>query len=378
MNLKYRKRLLLLLSFFIFTTDSVKAFASPSFAYSEEEWERLRNNTMEYDELTGLVHEYNGTVLNNQLDLTKKRDDPTADDVAQVYRDAADDLRGTITGDSDLADAIAEAQARQLELNADNNVFDLEVYRLTYDQTERNLVMMAQADMIDHQQALVRLEIQKQNRELQKELLCVKESQEQIGVAASIDVLSAKKDLQNTEAGITETEASVQRLRQTLCVMLGWDYDASPDIKEIPETDKSRIDNMNPDLDVEKAVANNYSLKINQRKFINAESEITKQTLQNTMIDNKKKIGASLQSQYQTVLQSEIAYEEAKINFELENRNMEIAEQKKQLGSISSLEYLQQQTNYLSKKAEVTITDLDLFQAMERYDWFVNGMAPVE
>lgn len=378
MNFKHRQRLFLLLSVFLLMNNSIEVFASPSFAYSEEEWERLRDNNMEYGELAGLIREYNATVLNNQLDLSKKRDDPTADDVAQVYRDAADDLRGSITGDSDLADAIAEAQARQLELSADNNVFDLEVYRLTYEQTEKNLVMMAQADMIAYQQALVRLEIQKQNRELQKEFLRVKESQEQVGSTTYIDVLSAKKDLQNMDAGIAETEASIQRLKQTLCVMLGWNYDASPDVQEVPGTDRSRIENMNPELDADQAVANNYSLKINQRKFENAESEITKQTLQNTMIDNKKKIGATLRTQYQSVLQAEIAYDEAKNNFDLENRNMEIAEQKKHLGSISNLGYLQQQTNYLSKKAELKIADLNLFQAMETYDWSVNGMASVK
>ena len=40
--------------------------ASPSFARTEEEWAKLRDNVIEYDELEGLIHEYNATVQNNQ------------------------------------------------------------------------------------------------------------------------------------------------------------------------------------------------------------------------------------------------------------------------------------------------------------------------
>ena len=43
------------------------AFASsPEFARTEEEWNRLRDNKMEYGEIEGLVQEYNVTVQNNQ------------------------------------------------------------------------------------------------------------------------------------------------------------------------------------------------------------------------------------------------------------------------------------------------------------------------
>ena len=40
--------------------------ASPEFARSAEEWERLRDNVLEYEELEDLIHEYNVTTQNNQ------------------------------------------------------------------------------------------------------------------------------------------------------------------------------------------------------------------------------------------------------------------------------------------------------------------------
>ncbi len=58
-----------------------QAFAqrSPEFAYSAEKWATLRDNKLEFDEISDLVHEYNPTVVQNEISykdyLTKNRDD---------------------------------------------------------------------------------------------------------------------------------------------------------------------------------------------------------------------------------------------------------------------------------------------------------------
>ena len=80
---------------------------SPEFARTPEEWARLKDNMMEYEELAGLIREYNVTVQKNQLDINdKKKDDRvTSDQNAQYYRDAASDYRNSITGDDPYSDA---------------------------------------------------------------------------------------------------------------------------------------------------------------------------------------------------------------------------------------------------------------------------------
>ena len=50
-------------------TAPVSALASPEFARSAEEWARLRDNKLEWDEIDGLVNEYNSVVINNNIDL---------------------------------------------------------------------------------------------------------------------------------------------------------------------------------------------------------------------------------------------------------------------------------------------------------------------
>lgn len=352
--------------------------ASPEFARTAQEWAGLRDNVMEYEELAGLIHEYNTTVQNNNLDFNKQREDPSKDDIAQAYRDQADDLRSSMSGESAAADATAEAQAARLEQQADENVFDIQVYRYNYDQTEANLVVVAQSNLISYHQKLLKLEAEEKNRETLEAVYQAAVAKKSVGMATQMDVLSAQEELQNADASILETKADIRKLKQTLCVMLGWQYNADPEIRDIPSADMARIDQMNPSEDVSKAIDNNFTLKGNKRKLENASSEFNKTTLQNTIKDNEQKIGASLEANYQAVLQAKISYDQAVAEYNLETQNMANAEAKFQVGSISRLEYLQQQNAHLSKKVAVRTADMNLFQAMETYDWSINGLASTQ
>ncbi|WP_349673576.1 TolC family protein [Lacrimispora sp.] len=355
-----------------------EVYASPAFSRSDAEWEKLRDDVMEYEEIEDLIHEYNATVLNNQVEYSKQRDDPTADDVARSYRDDAADLRSTITGDNDLADAMAEAQARSLEKKADDNVFDLEVMRYSDIQTEKNLAIMAQSNMISYYKSILNLEVLKQNQKLLTEMLRVTEVQRGIGSSTNVEVLNAKNNLQKTEADIIQTEASIDKLKKSLCVMLGWGYQASPDMRPIPAADSARVSGFHPELDYSKAVDNNYELKMNQRKLENAVSEVVKDSYRIKIRDNKDKIGADLDKKYRDVLQAQVAYNEAQSALEESARKMEIASQKMQLGTMGKLEYLQQQTDYLTKQNALKTADMDWFWTTELYNWGVNGMASVQ
>lgn len=373
-----KKQFVLFLLSAVLLSHSNEAYASPTFARSDEEWEKLRDNEMKYEEIEDLIHEYNATVLNNQVEYSKQRDDPKADDVARSYRDDASDLRSRITGDDDLADAMAEAQARSLEKKADDNVFDLEVMRYSNIQTEKNLAIMAQSNMISYYKSILNLEVLKQNQKLLTEVLRVTEVQKEIGSSTNVEVLNAKNNLQKTETAIIQTEASIRKLKNSLCVMLGWGYQASPDMEPVPAADPARILSMDPASDYSKAVDSNYELKMNQRKLENAVSEVVKDSYRIKIRDNKDKIGTDLDKKYRDVLQSQVAYKEAQSALEESTKKMEIATQKNLLGSIGQLEYLQQQTDYVTKQNALKIADMDWFWTMEMYHWSVNGMASVQ
>lgn len=351
--------------------------ASPEFARTEEEWARLRDNVMEYDELAGLIHEYNVTVQKNRIDIIDKKNDDliTRDQFAQDYRDAASDYRSSITGDDAMSDASNEVKAAQADQAADNMVEDLTVYQLTYDQTEAGLVDSAQASMISYFQQQNDLESAKDNLTLLEAQYQSVLTKKGVGMATEVDVLSAQEAIENAKVSIEKLTASIEKTRQSLCIMLGWSYNASPEIREIPPVDLEKIGAMNPEADKAKALENNYALKINKRKLQNATAELTKQSLTRTIADNEQQIGSDLIKKYQEVLHAKAAYDQAVADYQLESKNMDSAERKYQVRMLSSLQYLQQQNAYNTKNIAVKNAELTLYQAIQTYENAVNGLA---
>ena len=351
---------------------------SPEFARSAEEWAKLRDNVMEYDELAGLIHEYNVTVQNNQRDFNEKKN-KTSDEIAQDYRDAADAIRSSMSGEDDagsiLSDAMSEAQALTLEQQADDSVEDSEIFKMTYDQTEKTLVSNAQANMISYHQKVLDLELKQKNRELLAATYDSVALKMNNGMATQMDLLTAQENLQNADAAILTAQSDLENTRQKLCVMLGWRYDASPEIMGIPSADLNRITAMDPSADKEKALENNYTLRINRKKLANSSSNSKKESLQMTIDDNIQRIGASVDSAYKNVIQAQTAYQQASVALDAASKNMEAAERKMTIGTISRLDYLSQQYAYLQAQTAMKNADMDLFQAMESYDWNVNGLA---
>lgn len=351
---------------------------SPEFARSAEEWAKLRDNIMEYDELAGLIHEYNVTVQNNQRDYNEKKN-KTSDEIAQDYRDAADAVRSSMSGDDSpqaiMQDSMAEAQALSLEQQADDNVEDSEIFKMTYDQTEATLVSNAQTNMISYHQKARDLDLKKKNRELLAATYDSVVLKMNHGMATQMDVLTAQENLQNADAAILTAESDLENTRQKLCVMLGWRYDASPEIREIPAVDLNRIQSMDPAADKAKALENNYTLRINKKKLANSSNNSKKESLQMTIDDNIQRIGSSVDSAYKNVIQSQTAYQQAAVSLEVASKNMEAAERKMQIGTLSRLDYLNQQYAYLQAQVAMEDASMALFQAVESYDWNINGLA---
>jgi len=350
---------------------------SPEFSRTSEEWAKLRDNVMEYGELKDLIHEYNIKVQKNQLDINdKKKDDRvTSDEYAEYYRDAADSARSSISGDDPVTDAQNSVAARKADEQADKNVEDLTVDQLTYDQEEATLVASAQTSMISYFQQNYELEVLKDNLELLQAVyqsVLVKQS---AGMATQTEVLDALQNIQNTQASVDKTTAAIEQTRQTLCIMLGWKYNDAPEIKDIPQVDMAQIDAMNPDSDTETALNNNFTLKINNRKLGNATADITKDTLKRTISSNEQNIGTDVVKSYQEVLQTKAAYEQAVTEYNLESKNMETAERKAQVGSMSKLDYRKQRNALVTKTNGVKTAELTLFQAVQNYTNAVNGLA---
>ena len=358
--------------------------AIPEFARTEQEWARLQDNVIEYDEIPDLIHEYNATVQNNQYDYQKFREDygDTNSDVADAYNDLAQDFYDDMSGETDagsmMSDLQLDIQARNMLKQADNTLEDSKIYLLTYEMAEDNLAATAQSNMISYHKKQLELEQKQTDLELAREKYSLEQVKQAAGTVTAVDVLTAKESLQSSENNIKELESGIENLKEELYISLGWKHNDSPDIKELPQMDVSRIDGMDPDRDLETALENNYTLKINKRKLENARSKTTRESLETKIRNNEKQIGASLSSAYKNVLSARLSYEQAVAEAQLEETNTNIAAGKLQAGLMTSLDYKEQEYKMESSRLNAEMAAVSLFQAMETYDWSVKGLASAE
>jgi outer membrane protein TolC len=371
----------------IFTGSPFSAFASsPSFARTDEEWASLRDNRMEYGELEGLVQEYNPAVQQNQFDYQQFRKDygDKKDDVTQHYRDLAQEILSDITyPDPDDANYAAlmtvalssETQAKNLETTADKNMEDSETKRLTYEMAEKTLVQTAENNMISYHTGLLDITKSEKERDLSSVLLAAAQARRDAGTGTDTEVLTSQQSELSAEQAVLKSQSDLSDIRRKLQIMLGWDGNAEPEIGDIPEPDLSRIDGMDPVKDRDKALENNYTLRINQKKLANANSDTQKNTLNSTIADNKAKIAWSLTTAWQNVITARNNYNALLTDTELKRVRLEQASLKYGNGTDSRLSLDQAQIAYDEVQISLEEAKLTLFQNMETYDWNVKGLA---
>ena len=196
-----------------------------------------------------------------------------------------------------------------------------------------------------------------------------------LGMSTEVDVLNAKESMQNADRNVEASKAAIENVRQKLQVMLGWKYNDTPEITEVPASDMSRIAAMDPAADKDQALENNYTLKVNKKKLANATSDNTKESLQKTIEDNERKIGSALVTNYQNVRTAKLAYDQAEANLELAKRNLNSLQLQFAQGKASRNQLENQQITVENAELSLKTADLTLFQTMETYDWAVNGLA---
>ncbi len=348
---------------------------TPEFARSAEEWARLQDNRLEYEEIPDLIHEYNTTVINNRIDYRDYRG-KEREDIAKRYRDTAKDIRNSIEYPGDptdmsyssmlMAAQTSETTAKSLEEMADNNVDDEQVIRLQYEQVEENLVLNTRLNLIAYYQKLINQQLTEENEKLLQLQYEVAQNQAAAGTATQLE--------QQSTTVITD-KRETETLKQQICVATGWNYDASPEFGPLPEFDLETIYQINLEADKAKALESNYTLRINRRKYENSTSENIRKTLEETIRDNQQKISSDIQTKYNTLLNAAVSYEVAQTEETVAAQNLAAMETKFLTGMASRLEYQQEQFNLTSKTVAIENAKMALFSAWVTYEGAVNGLA---
>ncbi len=362
--------------------------ATPEFARSAEEWASLEDDRIEYDELESLIHEYNATVKKNQIDLNEFRKEygESNDEWADRYRELADDLENSLdypdVDDSSYASTMTNIVTSEMQIEAwrekaDDALEDYLVYYYDYSAAEKALVVSAQNHMIQYYLNQLQIQADQANLDLMQEKCRNVMHLRDIGMSTDVEVLSAQENLRMAERAIQDTQSAAQTGAERLYVMLGWKHDARPVIGEIPPVNMDRIATMNPAEEKAAALENNYALKANKRRLENARASDQIESLQETVMENEQNIGAALNAAYQEVISARAAYFLSQAQAELSQKNMGTAERQHNLGSISGLDYLTKRNETETARVNAEMARIKLFQAVQSYEWAVNGLANV-
>lgn len=348
--------------------------ASPEFARSEEEWARLRDNVLEYEEIEDLVHEYNVTVQNNEQQYNRDKGKTSQDLVDGLLEQADDAWEAAGEADSEMEAVMAEINARNAEASAERNVDDSTTKYIQYAQAEKNIVVQAQTAMNNYYKLQYQLTSLKKNRELLEAVVSSTVGRQSQGMATAADVLTARQNLQSADAQIIAMESQIETTRQNLIVMLGWGQGAFPEIRPMPETDVERITAMNVEEDTKKAQEADYTLRLHRQNLENSTSDENRRIYSQSVEDDKQQIVIAVSDAYQKVIQAKNSYDQSVTSLDVAAKEWNAAGIRNQIGTISRLEYQQAEAAMVSAQQEVQVKNLELFQAMETYDWVVKGV----
>lgn len=347
---------------------------SPEFAYTEEKWASLRDNVMEYGELKDLIHEYNPTVRSNRS-AYKDQKGKDLNDVYEQYMNDIDDIWDQAdAAEDDVTWASMRFSAGLLTKQADNNYQDADMEKIQYDKQEAALVYQAQQMMVSLQQAEDNIKNLENSKALLQSQYEFTRAQAAAGMATQIDVLTAQKSVQDQDTAILAAQKNKENVHRNLCLMLGWDADAQPEILAVPEPDMSRIDTLNPDGDAEAALANNYDVRYYEKKAGNLSSQDLIESNQASIQNAKDTAVRSLKTQYNTVLTARDALNAAQSQLVAEQSKLNKASASLAAGQITNLEYQTTLNAVMTAESDVNTKKLQLLVALEGYDWNVKGL----
>ncbi len=393
---KYIKSIQFIISFSLIIAGlsqaSLRSLAkSPTFSRTEEEWAKLRDMNLDYEEIDGLVTEYNATVQTNQANMQQFTRDygRKNSQVSQSYRDMAEKIEDSLTEPEPdsmtyvpMMASIAQSRAtiNNLKNSADTTLEDYEVQYFTYESARLSLVQNTKALMISYYSKDVSKEALQKAVEVAELNLANAQARVAVGMATNLDVLSAKEAVIKANKTLSDQSNAALADRDKLLIMTGFKTDSQANIGLVPvlsEEELQNIDKINLEEDIKKAVEENYALKINKRKLGNAKSDTQIKSLNSTISSGTENIKANVQTLHKNLVNAKDKLNLLKAELELSSKDLETIRQKKNLGMATQLEVANKELENIKKNTEKKQAELALRLALENYNSAVNGLASV-
>ena len=370
----------------------------PNVAY-EQEQQLLSDGHLDYGEIEGRVKNYYGP-MKSAYDMAKGMVEDQAD-IAVNERimandllsqaDVAEDMAEEQTGmDQAISAATAKAlrqSARQMRNAASMMGQSLKKTSSTERQVDRqanSLIMNVQSMMNQYEQLVSQRAMAAKGVELARTARALQDTMQSQGMAVDSDVLSAAASLSSAQSQLASLDAGMEQIYKLLCSFTGYDPASGVTFGAIPSADLAAIDAIDVNADKEKAVNNNYNL-ISLRSstgggMTDFQARTTKTTTQTenrlrNVEYSENTVRSDIQALYDQILEKHAAYDAAKTAYESGKMVWDAAQIQKQNGSLSQIQYLQQELAWLTTESGYHCAGLGLQQAIQNYRWAVAGAA---
>lgn len=370
----------------------------PNVAY-EQEQQLLSDGHLDYGEIEGRVKNYYGP-MKSAYDMAKGMVEDQAD-IAVNERimandllsqaDVAEDMAEEQTGmDQAISAATAKAlrqSARQMRNAASMMGQSLKKTSSTERQVDRqanSLIMNVQSMMNQYEQLVSQRAMAAKGVELARTARALQDTMQSQGMAVDSDVLSAAASLSSAQSQLASLDAGMEQIYKLLCSFTGYDPASGVTFGAIPSADLAAIDAIDVNADKEKAVNNNYNL-ISLRSstgggMTDFQARTTKTTTQTenrlrNVEYSENTVRSDIQALYDQILEKRAACDAAKTAYESGKMVWDAAQIQKQNGSLSQIQYLQQELAWLTAESGYHCAGLELQQAIQNYRWAVAGAA---
>lgn len=370
----------------------------PNVAY-EQEQQLLSDGHLDYGEIEERVKNYYGP-MKSAYDMAKGMVEDQAD-IAVNERimandllsqaDVAEDMAEEQTGmDQAISAATAKAlrqSARQMRNAASMMGQSLKKTSSTERQVDRqanSLIMNVQSMMNQYEQLVSQRAMAAKGVELARTARALQDTMQSQGMAVDSDVLSAAASLSSAQSQLASLDAGMEQIYKLLCSFTGYDPASGVTFGAIPSADLAAIDAIDVNADKEKAVNNNYNL-ISLRSstgggMTDFQARTTKTTTQTenrlrNVEYSENAVRSDIQALYDQILEKRAAYDAAKTAYESGKMVWDAAQIQKQNGSLSQIQYLQQELAWLTTESGYHCAGLELQQAIQNYRWAVAGAA---
>ncbi len=286
-------------------------------ARSDEEWAKLKDNVVEWSEIEDLVHEFNPTV--SDLWVTFNQDDKAGkyntnyDSVLSMIDDNYENSINSAA--TEVLEALTDLQYatsyEETSIDRQAQSTDRAAALLSIEKTEKSVTETIRQSIISMYKAELQHQIDQATAVYDESLYNSAVTKLGAGIMTETDVLTAKETMEKSRLTLTQDEDNALKSKQLMNINLGYERNSDVMYPEVPMVSDEMFMAIDPNADAETAIANNYAIKINQRKLEVSSADSSKNSLNATIESEQENVRADITGRYNTLKQAKNAYEQA-------------------------------------------------------------------